>query len=69
MIGSDLDEETANNVVAQLYVINGAFRETERAPMCCFKYDAEKRVICDVIGPLPMDDFMKKCKQCQKQID
>jgi hypothetical protein len=67
-MGTENDEETAKNVIAELKVIKGAYKETKQAPMCCFRYDAEKKIICDVTGPLDKEQFMEKCQECQAQI-
>lgn len=67
-MGTEIDEEAAKNVVAELEVIKGAYKETKNAPMCCFRYDTEKKIICDVNGPLKPEQFMEKCKECQIQI-
>ena len=66
-MGTETDEETAKNVIAELKVIKGAYKETKRAPMCCFRYDGEKKIICDVTGPLDQAQFMEKCQECQAQ--
>jgi len=65
---SEPDQEASNNVVAELSIIKGAFKESDRYPVCCFKYDACSRIVCDVNGPLASEEFMKKCRQCQAQI-
>jgi hypothetical protein len=67
-IGTESDEVTAKNVIAELKVIKSAYKETKHAPMCCFRYDAQQRIVCDVTGPLDHEQFMEKCKQCQAQI-
>jgi hypothetical protein len=67
-MGTETNEETAKNVVTELKVMKGAYKETKQAPMCCFRYDAEQKIVCDVIGPLDLKQFMEKCRQCQTQI-
>ncbi len=62
------DEETSGNVAAELSIIKGAFKESERYPVCCFTYDAASRIVCDTCGPLASDAFMEKCRACQAQI-
>ena len=62
------DEETSNSVVAQLSIIKGAFKESERYPVCCFTYDSGSRIVCDTCGPLASEAFMEKCRACQAQI-
>lgn len=64
----EADEEASGNVIAELKVIEGAYRETKNAPMCCFDYDGEHRIVCDIAGPLEHERFMEKCRQCQAQI-
>jgi len=65
---SELDEEAAGNVVAQLSIIQVAFKESEQYPVCCFRYDEESRVVCDSNGPMALSDFMNKCRGCQAKI-
>ncbi|MCL4430445.1 MAG: hypothetical protein M1167_06800 [Chloroflexi bacterium] len=65
---TELDEETSGNVAAELSIIKGAFKQSERYPVCCFTYDAGSRIICDTCGPLPTEAFMEKCRVCQAQI-
>ncbi len=65
---TEFDEETSGNVAAELSIIKSAFKESDRCPVCCFDYDSNFRIVCDVHGPLPSEEFMKKCKQCQAQI-
>lgn len=65
---SEFDEQASGNVVTQLSIIKGAFKESDRFPVCCFRYDAGLRVVCDCNGPLGTEEFMKKCKVCQAQI-
>jgi hypothetical protein len=67
-MGTETDEETAKNVIAELKVIKGAYKETKQAPMCCFRYDGEKKILCDVTGPLGIEQFMEKCQECQAKI-
>lgn len=62
------DEQTSGNVVAELSIIKGAFKESDCSPVCCFTYDDCSRIVCDVNGPLSADEFMKKCRVCQAQI-
>jgi len=65
---SELDLEASGNVVKQLSIIKGAFKESDRFPVCCFRYDAGSKIGCDCNGPLGADEFMKKCRVCQAQI-
>ncbi len=67
-LGTEPDEETSRNIIAELSVINSVYRDSERVPMCCFRYDADRRIVCDVAGPLELPEFMEKCRQCQAQI-
>jgi hypothetical protein len=67
-MGIEPDEEASSNCVAQLAIIKGAFKESTRFPVCCFKYDPDFRIVCDVHGPLDSEQFMAKCKECQAQI-
>ena len=62
------DEEASGNVAAQLSIIKGAFKESQRYPVCCFTYDAGSRIVCDTCGPLAFEAFMEKCRACQAQI-
>jgi hypothetical protein len=55
--------EASGSVAAQLSIIKGAFKESNKCPVCCFDYDSSARIICDVNGPLPTEEFMQKCKQ------
>jgi hypothetical protein len=65
---TESDEEASGNVAAQLAIIRGAFKESDHSPVCCFKYDADSKIVCDTNGPLAAEDFMKKCRHCQAQI-
>jgi hypothetical protein len=65
---SEPDEEASSNVATELSIIKGAFKESDRFPVCCFTYDACSRIVCDVNGPLSTEEFMKKCRECQAQI-
>jgi hypothetical protein len=65
---SELNDEASGNVAAQLLIIKGGFKESDRYPVCCFTYDACSRIVCDVNGPLATEEFMKKCRECQAQI-
>ncbi|MCW3994680.1 MAG: hypothetical protein NWE98_00840 [Candidatus Bathyarchaeota archaeon] len=65
---AELDEQAADNVVAQLSIIKNAFRESDSCPVCCFSYDKNSRLLCDSNGPLGREEFMKKCRSCQAQI-
>ncbi len=68
LLGSEPDEKASCNIVAELSVVKEAFKESANFPVCCFRYDAESKVVCDVEGPLDLDEFMAKCKQCQAGI-
>ncbi len=35
--------------------------------MCYFRYDTDQKIMCDVAGPLEQGQFLKQCKECQKQ--
>ena len=65
---SELDEQASGNVVTQLSIIKGAFKESDRFPVCCFTYDSGSRIVCDCNGPLGTEEFMEKCRVCQAQI-
>jgi hypothetical protein len=67
-MGTNPETDAPTNVIAELTVIKGAYRETKLAPMCCFRFDADNKILCDVIGPLEKEQFMEKCKQCQSKI-
>ncbi len=67
-LGTEADETTAKNIIAQLQIVAGAYRETQTSPMCCFYYDANQNIACDVAGPLSPEEFMQTCKACQAQI-
>jgi hypothetical protein len=67
-MGTKPNMVAAKNVVAELKVIKGAYHETNRAPMCCFRCDNENNLACDFVGPLDKEHFMEKCRQCQTQI-
>ena len=64
-MGTETDEETAKNVIAELKVIKGAYKETKRAPMCCFRYDVQQKIICDVTGPLDHEQFMENAENAK----
>ena len=68
VMDSKPDVEASSSVVAQLSIIKGAFKESDRCPVCCFDYDKNFRIVCDVNGPLATEEFMKKCRVCQAQI-
>lgn len=67
-LDTEPDEEASGNVVAELSIIKGAFKESKRYPVCCFTYDASSRIVCDTCGPLASEAFMEKCRVCQAQI-
>ena len=67
-IGVEPNEEASSNVVAELAIIKGAFKESAYFPVCCFRYDVHSRIVCDVNGPLAIEQFMAKCRDCQAQI-
>lgn len=67
-LGSELDEKRSGSVAAQLAIIKGAFKESDRYPVCCFTLDDSSRFVCDVNGPLGAEEFMEKCRECQAQI-
>ncbi|MCW4047918.1 MAG: hypothetical protein NWE99_10250 [Candidatus Bathyarchaeota archaeon] len=67
-MGTEPDEEASSNIAAQLSIIKTAFKESKSYPTCCFKYDVDQKVLCDVVGPLTMEEFMEQCRQCQAQI-
>ncbi|MCW4010545.1 MAG: hypothetical protein NWF05_07995 [Candidatus Bathyarchaeota archaeon] len=67
-MGTETDEEKAKNVITELKVINGAYKETKHAPMCCFNYEGEQKIVCDIVGPLEHEQFMEKCRECQAQM-
>ncbi len=67
-MGTENNEQAAKNVMAELKVIKSAYKETKHAPMCCFRYNAEQKIHCDVTGPLEHKQFMEKCRECQIQI-
>jgi len=68
VMDAELDEEASGNVATELSIIKGAFKESERYPVCCFTYDAGSRIVCDTCGPLGTEAFMEKCRTCQAQI-
>ena len=67
-MGVEQDDEKAANAIAELKVISGAYRETKQAPMCCFRCDSQRRLICDAEGPLIHELFMKNCLRCQSEM-
>lgn len=67
-LDTEPDEEASSNAATQLSIILGAFKESNQFPVCCFRYDAGSRIVCDSQGPLEAEEFMKKCRVCQAQI-
>jgi len=62
------NEKATRNIATELAIIKSAFRETKHSPMCCFDYDRNFKISCDIAGPLAQEEFMGKCRQCQAQI-
>jgi hypothetical protein len=67
-LGSEPNEETANNIATEIEVIKGQYKDSERVPMCCFRFDSKQRVLCDAQGPLELNEFMTGCRNCQEKI-
>ncbi len=67
-LGREPDEKACGNIAAELAIIRGAFKESYQFPVCCFTYDANGKVICDMNGPFAIEEFMNKCRLCQAQI-
>jgi hypothetical protein len=67
-MGTELDEEASSNAAAQLAIIFGAFKESNKYPVCCFSNDSQHRICCDSCGPLMREAFMEKCVKCQAKI-
>jgi hypothetical protein len=57
-----------DNVLAELTIIREALNNSGRYPFCCLKVYDDRRISCDVIGPLPEEEFLKECEKCKAQI-
>jgi len=68
LLSSEPNEKTVNNIIVELAIIKKAYKTSQQVPMCCFRYDTDRRVVCDVVGPLSSEQFMQECKRCQVQI-
>lgn len=57
-----------DNVLAELTIIREALSDSGRYPSCCLKVYNDRRISCDVIGPLPEEEFLRECEKCKAQI-
>jgi hypothetical protein len=46
-MGTKPDVVACGTVAAQLSIVEHAFKESERYPVCCFTYDEHSRIVCD----------------------
>jgi len=57
-----------DNVLAELAIIREGLNNSGRYPSCCLTVHSDGKISCDVVGPLPEEEFLKECEKCQAQI-
>lgn len=56
------------NVLVELAIIREAINNFKHYPPCCLKIYDDGKISCDVIGPLPKNEFLEECSKCREWI-
>ena len=57
--------ERLRNILTELTIIKEALSRSGDYPPCCLKFHADGRISCGLIGPLPKEEFMRRCRECR----
>jgi hypothetical protein len=58
-----------DNILAEIAIIRDVLSSSDRYPPCCLTVDQNGEIGCEVIGPLPEKEFLKKCMECRTRIE
>jgi hypothetical protein len=57
-----------DNVTSELVTIRDMLNKCGEHPPCCLRIRKDGELSCEVIGPLPKKEFLRKCRNCRAEI-
>jgi hypothetical protein len=57
-----------DNILSELAILQEALKRSNLYPPCCLKIYKDGKISCDIIGPLPKEEFLKECLKCRESI-
>ena len=57
-----------DNILNEISIINKEIYVSGRSPPCCLVFYENDLISCDVLGPLPKEQFLLECSKCKARI-
>jgi len=57
-----------DNVLNEISIISKKISVSDQVPPCCLVFHENDLVSCDVLGPLPKEQFLLECAKCKARI-
>jgi len=57
-----------DNILNEISIIGREINVSGHSPPCCLVFHENDRISCDVLGPLPKEQFFQECSKCKARI-
>jgi len=57
-----------DNILDELSIISDEISVSDQSPPCCLVFHKNDLISCDVLGPLPKEQFLLECSKCKARI-
>jgi hypothetical protein len=57
-----------DNILNELSIISDEISVSDASPPCCLVFHRNNLISCDVLGPLPREQFLLECSKCKARI-
>ena len=57
-----------DNILNEISIINREINVSGQSPPCCLVFHKNDRISCDVLGPLPKEQFLQECSKCKASV-
>lgn len=57
-----------DNILVELAILRQEIDKASRYPPCCLTFYKDRKISCDVYGPLPEKEFSALCERCRATI-
>lgn len=57
------------NILTELSILKEVLNDSKDYPPCCLTFHPDGKISCDLIGPLPKEEFLRECRKCRVKIE
>ena len=57
-----------DNILSEFAIIQDMLSKSVGHPPCCLTFYKNGEIRCEVIGPLPENEFLRECRKCRAEI-